>query len=83
MDGGEVVSLTRRPPSISWKIPQGWVNSRAIVWLEGLGNFKKEINFVGNRNRNFPASSIAPGSITLKHAPRFLNISICNNISSI
>jgi hypothetical protein len=42
-DGGEVVSLTRRPPFTPKKIPvRDCVNLRAIVRLEGLGKLKKK-----------------------------------------
>jgi hypothetical protein len=44
-DGGEAISLTRRPSFASRKVPgthvRGWVDTRAIGWLEGLGQLKK------------------------------------------
>jgi hypothetical protein len=46
-DGGEVVSLTRRPrftpqeDSLALIYVRGRVNITAMVWLEGLGKLKK------------------------------------------
>jgi hypothetical protein len=44
-DGGKGVSLTRRPPFTpqedSWYSIRGWVDPRATVLLEGLGQLKK------------------------------------------
>jgi hypothetical protein len=45
-----------------------WVDPRAIVRLEGLGQLKK-IHLIGTRSRNFPACSIVPQPTTLLRAP--------------
>jgi hypothetical protein len=47
---------------------RGWVDSRAIVRLEGLGQLKK-IHLIGTRSRDFPACSVVPQQITLPRAP--------------
>jgi hypothetical protein len=69
-DGGEVVSLTRRPPfthrmifvthfCYRLSLPQG--HSAA-----GRIRFKKSSNLVGNRTRDLPACSIVPLPYTYK-----------------
>jgi hypothetical protein len=74
IDGGKVVSLTRRPlftPPGRFLVlisVRGWVNPRAIVWLEGLGKLKK-IHLIGTRTRNLPACSTVPRPTTLPRAP--------------
>jgi hypothetical protein len=47
---------------------RGWVEPRAIVWLEGLGQYKKTNDLSGNRTRDFPACSIVPLPNTLPRA---------------
>jgi hypothetical protein len=47
---------------------RGSVDPRAIVWLEGLGQFKK-IHLIETRTRDLPACSIVPQRTTL---PRVL-----------
>jgi hypothetical protein len=37
---------------------RGWVNPRALVWLEGLGKLKKISDVIDNRTRELPAFSI-------------------------
>jgi hypothetical protein len=39
---------------------KGWVDPRAIVRLEGLGQLKKSNDFIGIRIRDLPACSIVP-----------------------
>jgi hypothetical protein len=46
---------------------RGWVDLRAITWLEGLGKLKK-IHLIGTRTRNLPACSIVPQPTTLPRA---------------
>jgi hypothetical protein len=46
---------------------RGWVNLRAIVWLEGLGKLKKSTSS-GTQTNKLPACSIAPQPITLSCA---------------
>jgi hypothetical protein len=46
---------------------RGWVDPRAIVWLEGLGKLKKSTSS-GTRTVDFPACSIVPQPTTLPHA---------------
>jgi hypothetical protein len=47
---------------------RGWVNPRAMVWLEGLGKLKKFNHFYGTRARDLLACSIAPQSSPLLRA---------------
>jgi hypothetical protein len=47
---------------------RGWVDPRAIVLLEGLGQLKKSKNLIGNWNRDLPACSIVPQRTTLPRA---------------
>jgi hypothetical protein len=54
LDGGKVVSLTRRPAALyppgKFLVPisvRGWVDRRAIVRLEGLGQLKNPITSSG------------------------------------
>jgi hypothetical protein len=46
-----------------------WVDPRAIVRLEGLGQLKNSNDLIGTRTRDLPACSIVPQPTTLPHAP--------------
>jgi hypothetical protein len=48
---------------------RGWVDTRAIVQLEGLGQLKKFNDRIGNRTCDLPACSIVPQLTTLQRAP--------------
>jgi hypothetical protein len=61
--GGEVVSLKDRPPPPAGRFLvlifiRGWMDPRAVVRLEGLGQLKKLNDLIGNRTRELPACSI-------------------------
>jgi hypothetical protein len=69
-DGGEVISLTRRPPFTPQK--ESWYSflleaESTIVRLEELGQLKKP-DLVGNRTRDLPACCMVPQPTTLPRA---------------
>jgi hypothetical protein len=73
-DAGEVVSLTRCLPFTPGRFMvfasvRGRVDSRVIVLLVGLGQFKKSSDLIGNRNRDCLACSIVPQPTALPRAP--------------
>jgi hypothetical protein len=73
IDGGKVVSPTRRPVLPPERLlvlisVGGWVDPRAIVRLEELGKFKKSTSS-GTRIGDLPACSIVPQPTTLPRAP--------------
>jgi hypothetical protein len=54
----------------------GWVDSRAIWRLEGLGKLKKSNALIENRTRDLPAFSVVPQPTTLPRAPALDYISV-------
>jgi hypothetical protein len=53
---------------------RGWVDPRAIVRLEWLGQLKKFNDIIGIRTRDFPACSILPQPTTLPRVPFFMEV---------
>jgi hypothetical protein len=51
---------------------RGWVDTRAIVWLEGIGELKKSNEIIGTRNRDLSACSVVSQQTTLQCAPNVL-----------
>jgi hypothetical protein len=48
---------------------RGYVETMAIVQLEGLVKLKISSDFIGNQIRDLPSCSIVPHPITLPRAP--------------
>jgi hypothetical protein len=74
IDSDKVVSLTHRqrfaPQEDFWhSFPLEAVDSRAILWLEGLGQLRKFNDLIGNRTRDLPACSTVPQPTALQRAP--------------
>jgi hypothetical protein len=69
-DGGEVVSLTRRPLVTARKI-----SGTHFCWRPyaagRIRSIEKSKHLVGNRNRDFPARGIVPQPTTLPRASNF------------
>jgi hypothetical protein len=65
-EGGKVVSLTHRPPFTPREVflvlisVRVWVDHRAIVWLEGLCQWKIPMTPSGIEPATFPACSVVP-----------------------
>jgi hypothetical protein len=74
IDGGEVVSLTRRPPFTPRKIPDTHFCSR-LSRPQGhntagrIRSIEKSNDLIGNGNRDLPACSIVPQPTMLPRAP--------------
>jgi hypothetical protein len=51
---------------------RGWVDPRAVVRLEGLGQIEKSSGLIGNRTHDLPACNIVPQPTTT--APPFVYI---------
>jgi hypothetical protein len=75
--GGKFVSLTRRLAALYPPPPKkilvlisvtDWVDPRAIVRLEGLGQLKKNSDPIRNRTRDLSTCSIMPQPTTLPRA---------------
>jgi hypothetical protein len=59
---------------------RGWVDPRAAVRLEALGQLKKSYDLIGIRTRDLSACSIVYQSITLPRAPSKKRINNVNKI---
>jgi hypothetical protein len=73
-DGGEVVSLTSRPPFTSRKIPgthfcQSLTQTQSLIAAGRIRSIEKSNYLIGNRIRDLPAWSIVPQTTTLPCAP--------------
>jgi hypothetical protein len=87
-DGGEVVSLTRRPRSTPQKhffflflVLISVIDPRAqgLVWLEGLGKLKKFNDLIRTRICDIPACSIVPQPL---HYHVFGGVTVLQNAST-
>jgi hypothetical protein len=72
-DGGEVVSLTRRPPFppgifLVLISVRGWVDPQGHSAAGKIRSIEKSNDLIGNRTRDLPACSIVPQPTTLPRA---------------
>jgi hypothetical protein len=67
------ISVTPHP---SYPRRNSWINSKAILRLEGLGKIKRSNDLIRTRTRDFPCCSIVPQPTTLNiwntYAPRLI-----------
>jgi hypothetical protein len=69
-DGGEIVSLTRRPPFNARKIPGTHFCQRlSRPQRHNVVGRMMSNDLIGNRTRDLPAGSIVPQPTTLPRAP--------------
>jgi hypothetical protein len=80
-DGGQAVSLTRRPPFSPRKIPERLSQPQGHSAAGRIRSIKKSNDLIGNQIRDLPAYSIVPQPTTLPRAPYMhilFELNICN-----